>query len=122
MTQAAGKIQGKVVRLSKMPKVGNLWRKNDKLVVLKENYYEDKWDVSIAGEKIGAVEEVPAWIADENFEGNPRYIYQCHPYGFCSTKAEAIGRLFAGWLVEQEIVNPDIWTMKIKPADLPDYM
>jgi hypothetical protein len=122
MTQSTDKIQGKLVRLGKMPKSGKLWHKSNELVALKANYYQDRWELSIAGKKIGTVSKVPAWLAVETFEGNPSHIYQCDPYGYCPTKAEAIGRLFAGWLVETKIVAPDIWKSIPKETGLPDYI
>ncbi|PSB41468.1 hypothetical protein [Chamaesiphon polymorphus] len=82
------------------------------LVSLKANYDRTRWELSIAGKQLGAVEKVPSWLFDETFEGNPTHVYDCHPYGQCTTQAEAIGRLFVGWLVEQKIAEPEVWTME----------
>ena len=78
------------------------------LVSLKANYDRTRWELSIADKKIGTVEKVPSWLTDETFEGNPSHVYECYPYGHCVTQIEAIGRLFAGWLVEQKIAAPEI--------------
>lgn len=91
------------------------------LVTLKPNHWGDKWELSIANKKIGTVEKVPSWLTDETFEGNPSHVYECHPYGLCITQAEAIGRLFAGWLVELKIAEPEIWTAELTGTGL-DYM
>jgi hypothetical protein len=79
-------------------------------VALKANYDRTRWELSIADLSIGSVEKVPAWLSDESFEGNPAHIYDCYPYGHCLTQAEAIGRLFVGWLVEQKIATPEVYT------------
>jgi hypothetical protein len=91
------------------------------LVTLKANYWNDKWELSIADKKIGTVEKVPSWLTMETFEGNPTHVYDCYPYGLCVTQAEAIGRLFVGWLVEQKIAAPEIWTVERKTTGF-DYM
>jgi hypothetical protein len=97
------------------------WLDTVQLVSLKANYCNEKWELSIADKKIGTVEKVPAWLFDEVLEGNPTHVYDCYPYGQCATQAEAIGRLFAGWLVETKIAAPEIWTMERKETGL-DYI
>ena len=98
-------------------------RSNDlPLVTLKPNHWGDQWELSITGKKIGTVHRVPVWICDETFEGNPSHVYECHPYGYCATKAEAIGRLFTGWLVATEIADPDVWTAEPRETGLPNYI
>jgi hypothetical protein len=92
------------------------------LVGLKANHDRTRWELSIADKKIGTVEKVPAWLFDETFEGNPTHVYDCYPYGQCATQAEAIGRLFAGWLVQAKIAAPEIWTMERKEATGFDYI
>jgi hypothetical protein len=94
------------------------WLDTVQLVALKPNYDRTRWELSIADKKLGAVEKVPSWLFDETFEGNPTHVYQCHPYGQCATQAEAIGRLFAGWLVEQKIAEPEIWTVEPRETGL----
>jgi hypothetical protein len=97
------------------------WLDTVQLVRLKANYDRTRWTLSIADKKIGTVEKVPAWLSEETFEGNPSHIYECSPYGYCPTQAEAIGRLFAGWLVEQQIADPKIWAMEPRGLGF-DYM
>jgi hypothetical protein len=82
------------------------------LVALKTNYDRTRWTLSIADNQIGTIEQIPSWLVDDTFEGNSAHIYQCHPYGHYATQAEAIGRLFVGWLVEQKIAEPEVWTME----------
>jgi hypothetical protein len=91
------------------------------LVALKANYDESKWELSIAGKFIGRVEKSPSWLFDEVFEGNPYDVFECHPYGVCATRAEAIGRLFAGWLVDQKIADPHIFQAEPSYTGI-DYM
>jgi hypothetical protein len=79
------------------------------------------WELSIADKKLGTVHRVPSWICDDVFESDPPYVFECHPYGYCATKAEAIGRLFTGWLVATEIADPDVWQAEPKETGLPDY-
>jgi hypothetical protein len=97
------------------------WLDTVQLVALKANYDATRWELSIAGKKIGTVEKIPSWLIDETFEGNPAHIYDCYPYGHCATQAEAIGRLFAGWLVQTKIAAPEIWTVEMRATGL-DYM
>jgi hypothetical protein len=97
------------------------WLDTVQLVTLKPNHWGDKWDLSITDKQIGTVHRVPSWICDETFEGNPSHVFECHPYGYCATKAEAIGRLFTGWLVATEIADPDVWLGEPKETDFPDY-
>ncbi len=85
------------------------WLDTVQLVALKANYDNSRWELSIAGIKIGTVSKSPSFLFDEMFEGNPIDVFECYPYGVCVTRAEAIGRLFAGWLVEQKISEPEIW-------------
>jgi hypothetical protein len=96
------------------------WLDTFQLVALKANYDRTRWELSIADKKIGTVEKVPSWLFDETFEGNPTHVYDCYPYGQCATQAEAIGRLFAGWLVQTKIAAPEIWTMERKQTGF-DY-
>jgi hypothetical protein len=98
------------------------WLDTVELVSLRANYDSSRWELSIADKKIGTVEKVPSWICDRTFEGNPSHVYECHPYGHCATKAEAIGRLFTGWLVATEIADPDVWKAEPVETGLPDYM
>ena len=98
------------------------WLDTVQLVALKPNYDETKWELSIAGKFVGRVEKAPSWLFDETFEGNPSHVFECHPYGHCATKAEAIGRLFAGWLVALKIADPDVWLGEPKETDFPDYI
>jgi hypothetical protein len=88
------------------------WLDTVQLVSLKANYDRTRWTLSIADNQIGTIEQIPSWLVDDTFEGNPAHIYQCHPYGHYATQAEAIGRLFVGWLVEQKIAEPEVWTME----------
>ncbi len=97
------------------------WLDTVELVSLKANHWGDGWELSVADKKLGIVHRVPAWISDETFEGNPTHVYECYPYGYCATQAEAIGRLFAGWLVETKIAAPEIWTMERKETGF-DYI
>jgi hypothetical protein len=92
------------------------------LVTLKVNHWGDKWELSIADKQLGTVHRVPSWICDDVFESDPPYVFECHPYGYCATKAEAIGRLFTGWLVATEIADPDVWQAEPKETGLPDYI
>jgi hypothetical protein len=94
------------------------WLDTVQLVSLKANYERTRWTLSftqcplcgIADNQIGTIEQIPSWLVDDTFEGNPAHIYQCHPYGHYATQAEAIGRLFVGWLVEQKIATPEVYT------------
>lgn len=97
------------------------WLDTVEFVSLKANYDRTRWELSIADKKIGTVEKVPSWLTDEIFEGNPTHVYDCYPYGQCVTQAEAIGRLFAGWLVETKIAAPEIWTVELRETGL-DYI
>jgi hypothetical protein len=92
------------------------------LLTLKVNHWGDEWELSISSQKLGTVHRVPSWVCDETFEGNPSHVFECHPYGHCVTKAEAIGRLFTGWLVATEIANPDVWKAAPIETGLPEYM
>jgi hypothetical protein len=98
------------------------WLDTVQLVTLKANRWNDEWDLSITDKKIGTVHRVPSWICDETFEGNPSHVFECHPYGYCATKGEAIGRLFTGWLVATEIADPDVWLGEPRETGLPDYI
>ena len=98
------------------------WLDTVQLVALKANYDGTKWELLIGGKFVGRVEKAPSWLFDETFEGNPSHVFDCHPYGQCVTQAEAFGRLFAGWLVDQKIADPEIWTMESRGTGLPDYI
>lgn len=98
------------------------WLDTVQLVALKPNYDGTKWELSIAGKFIGRVEKAPSWLFDETFEGNPSHVFECHPYGVYLTQAEAIGRLFVGWLVATKIADPDVWLGEPKGTDFPDYI
>jgi hypothetical protein len=91
------------------------------LVVLKADCDNTNWELSIAGTKIGTVTKSPSFLFDETFEGNPIDVFECYPYGVCVTRAEAIGRLFAGWLVDQKIAESEIWQAEPRYVSK-DYM
>jgi hypothetical protein len=91
------------------------------LVVLKADRDNTNWELSIAGTKIGTVTKSPSFLFDETFEGNPADVFDCYPYGVCVTRAEAIGRLFAGWLVDQKIAESEIWQAEPRYVSK-DYM
>jgi hypothetical protein len=64
------------------------WLDTVQLVTLKVNYDGTEWELSVLDKKIGTVHRVPSWICDENFEGNPSHVFECHPYGHCGGNAE----------------------------------
>jgi hypothetical protein len=97
------------------------WLDTVQLVALKPNYDRTRWTLSIADKQIGVVEQIPAWLIDETFDGNPIHVYECHPYGHYATQAEAIGRLFVGWLVEQKIASPGVFTADLRGSGF-DYI
>ena len=98
------------------------WLDTVEFVSFKANYDNSRWELSIADKQLGTVHRVPSWLSDETFEGNPSHVYECHPYGYCATKAEAIGRLFTGWLVETKIADPDVWLGEPRETGLPHYI
>lgn len=77
MTQILDRSPERAPILSIVPALD--WLDTVQLVSLKANYDNSRWELSIAGEKVGSVEKVPAWLSDETFEGNPTHIYECSP-------------------------------------------